>query len=41
MNLHKAWNGHPHQIVIDNSAPSFDLKIKRVINAVEKFIGIP
>ncbi|EAR87420.1 AAA domain protein (macronuclear) [Tetrahymena thermophila SB210] len=39
--LQNAWRGHPHHIIIDNSAPSFDKKIEKVINAVEKFVGIP
>lgn len=39
--LQNAWRGHPHHIIIDNSVPSFDKKIEKTINAVEKFIGIP
>lgn len=39
--LQNAWRGHPHHIIIDNSSPSFDKKIEKVINAVEKFVGIP
>lgn len=39
--LQNAWRGHPHHIIIDNSAPSFDKKIEKTINAVEKFVGIP
>lgn len=40
-NLIKAWSGHPHQIIIDNSGPDFKDKIRRTVNGVEKFIGIP
>jgi hypothetical protein len=40
-NLIKAWSGHPHHIIIDNSGPDFKDKIRRTVNGVEKFIGIP
>ncbi len=35
-----AWNGHPHMRVIDNST-GFDLKIKRLISATARSLGIP
>lgn len=39
--LQNAWRGHPHHIIIDNSAPSFEQKVQKTINAVEKFVGVP
>lgn len=38
--LLNAWAGHPHHIIIDNSGNGFEDKIKRVIHAVEKYIGL-
>ncbi len=35
-----AWVGHPHLRVIDNST-LFDEKLKRLLNHVRKFLGIP
>jgi hypothetical protein len=32
--IQKEWMGHPNFVIIDNSMPSFENKIKRVINAI-------
>lgn len=35
-----AWLGHPHLRIIDNST-LFDLKMKRLLNEIRRFLGIP
>lgn len=35
-----AWLGHPHLKIIDNST-LFDVKMKRLLNAIRKSLGIP
>jgi len=36
----QAWVGHPHLVVIDNST-LFEKKMKRLLNAIRKTLGIP
>lgn len=36
----EAWLGHPHLVVIDNST-LFEEKMKRLLNAIRKFLGDP
>lgn len=38
--LRNAWLGHPHLVVIDNST-LFNGKMRRLLNAVRKALGIP
>ncbi|TSC83341.1 MAG: hypothetical protein G01um101419_24 [Parcubacteria group bacterium Gr01-1014_19] len=35
-----AWDGHSHKVIIDNST-LFDGKLKRVLQVVQKIVGIP
>ena len=37
----EAWIGHPHMRIIGNDPVGFDLKMKRVIAAVARVLGIP
>lgn len=38
--IQKEWMGHPNFVIIDNSMPGFENKIKRVINTISSFIGV-